>query len=71
MRVTVFKTLFAAFIPRAGAYLGFFKGGGGGGTLCHAQGTDQIGMSTSTPFYTKSDFFWMSSERGGRDKPTK
>ena len=57
MRVTVFKTLFAAFIPRAGAYLGFFKGGGGGVTLCHAQGTYQIGMSTSTPCYTKSDFF--------------
>ena len=33
MRVTVFKTLFAAFIPRAGAYLGFFKGGGGGHTM--------------------------------------
>ena len=56
MRVTVFKTLFAAFTTTAGAYLGFFKGGGGF-TLCHAQGTYQIGMSTSTPCYTKSDFF--------------
>ena len=55
MRVTVFKTLFAAFTTTAGAYLGFFKGGGV--TLCHAQGTYQIGMSTSTPCYTKSDFF--------------
>ena len=58
MRVTVFKTLFAAFTTRAEARLGFFKEGGGGGvTLCHTQGTFQIGMLTSTRCYTKSDFF--------------
>ena len=46
-------------------------GGGGGVTLHHTQGTYQIGMSTSRRFFlTKSDLFWMSIERGGRDKPT-
>ena len=42
-----------------------------GATLCHTQCTFQIGMSTTTPCFTKSEIFWVSSERGGSDKPTK
>ena len=33
-------------------------GGGGGFTLCHTQGTYQIGMSTFRRFFTKRDIFF-------------
>ena len=39
----------------------FQEGEGGGGrgfTLCHTQGTYQIGMSTSRRFFTKRDIFF-------------
>ena len=45
---------------------------GGGVTLWHTRGTYQIGMSTSTPCFTKSDIiFRMSSERGGEGQAYK
>ena len=46
---------------------GWWWWGGGGVTLCHTKGTYQIGMSTFTPCFSKSDdfFFRMRSERGG------
>ena len=40
---------------------------GEGVELCHTQGTYQIGMSTSTPWFTTASYKWhfqMSSERG-------
>ena len=36
----------------------FQRGGGGEFTLCHTQGTYQIGMSTSRRFSTKRDIFF-------------
>ena len=44
-------------IPVQGHSKDFSRGGGGGVTLCHTQGTYQIGMSTSTPCFTKSYIF--------------
>ena len=35
-----------------------FQEGGGGFTLCHTQGTYQIGMSTFRRFFTKRDIFF-------------
>ena len=49
----------------------FQRGGGGGLTRCHTQGTYEIVLSTSTLCFTKSDFFQMSSERWAKEKPTK
>ena len=53
----------------------FFNGGGAGGggwvTLFHTQGMYQIGKLTSTPCFTKSAFFRVSGERGGRNNATK
>ena len=72
MRVTVFKTLFAAFIPRAGAYLGFFKGGGRGGShYVMPRVLIRLVCQHLRHVILKVTFFWMSSESGGRDKPTK
>ena len=52
----------------SGSLLGFLKGRV---TLSQTYGTYQIGMQTSTPFFTKSDIFFgsVSNERGGRDEP--
>ena len=53
----------------------FFNGGWGGWggwvTLCYTQGMYQIGKLTSTPCFTKSAFFRVSGERGGRNNATK
>ena len=46
-------------------------GGGGGVTLSHTQGTYQFAVLTSTLFLVKVTIFSMSSECGGRDRPTK
>ena len=74
MRVTVFKTLFAAFTTRAEAWLGFFKegvGGGGGSHYATPRVLTRLVCRHLGDVIVKVTFFGMSSEHGGRDKPTK
>ena len=73
MRVTVFKTLFAAFTTRAEARLGFFKEGGGGGWSHYAtpRVLTRLVCRHLRDVILKVTFFGMSSEHGGRDKPKK
>ena len=73
MRVTVFKTLFAAFTTRAEARLGFFKEGGGGGGSHYAtpRVLTRLVCRHLRDVILKVTFFGMSSEHGGRDKPKK
>ena len=46
-------------------------GGGGGHTASHPGYVPDWPVDIQAVFFTKSDFFWMSSERVGRDKPTR
>ena len=47
---------------------------GGGGGWCHTAShpgyLPDWHVDIQAVFLTKSDLFWMSIERGGRDKPT-